>query len=251
MTASYEGSRRYQASRDTVFRACYDAMQPCGFQIIEFDVSSGTIQALSTDGQYADTENSSFLGLVFKDVLAKFREKISISVADDGMVHIQSESQPKTVIFDQGRNRANIINIWKKLDQYLLSYRGVVMNIGEDNSVTIIGNTAPVQQASPGAQQQNASPGARQVCDCNDKDLYRVREFLQEFDAHVHELRLPQEQSDEIQAEIVTIRAQVGSPKPKYHVVRESLCSVRAILEQASGGVVTVGLLELLRHINM
>jgi hypothetical protein len=251
MTASYESSRRYQASGDAVFRACYDAMQPCGFQVTASDARSGTIQALSTAGQFADTENSSFLGLILKDVLAKFREKISISVSDDGLVHVQSESQPKTVVFDQGRNRANVINIWKKLDDYLLPYRGVVMNIREDNSVTITGNTAPVQQASPGAQQQSASPGARQVAGRHDEDLERIREFLREFDACARQLQLPPEQSAEIQAEIATIRAQLGSPKPRQHVVRESLRSVRAVLEQAGGGAVAVGLLELLHHISM
>jgi hypothetical protein len=124
------------------------------------------------------------------------------------------------------------------------------MNI-QDNSVTISGNTAPVQQAGPGAQQQNASPGAVQVSGQDAADLDRVREFLQQFDASTHELQLPPEQADELRAEVATIRAQAGSPKPRYHVIRESLRSVRAILEQAGGGAVAVGLLELLHHINM
>ncbi|HEX6470958.1 MAG TPA: hypothetical protein VF069_17800 [Streptosporangiaceae bacterium] len=252
MTASYEDSRRYRASRDAVFHACCDAMQPCGFLVTASDARSGTIEAVSSDGQFAETESSSLMGLILKDVLAKFRERLSISVAADGLVHIHSESQPRTVIFDQGRNRANVIRIWRKLDQYLLPHQGVVTNIHNDSSVTITGNTAPVQQASPGAQQQSASPGATQVTGVlDDEEMDRVREFLRQFDAGAHLLRLAPEQSDEIRAEIATIRAQAGSPKPRHHIIRESLRSVRAILEQAGGGAVAVGLLELLHHINM
>jgi hypothetical protein len=252
MTADYKDSRRYRASGDAVFQACHDAMQPCGFVVTASDPRSGTIEAISSDGPFSETENSSFLGLILKDVLAKFRERISISVTTDGLVQVRSESQPKTVIFDQGRNRANVIRIWRKLDQYLLPPQGVVMNVNNDSSVTITGNSAPVQQASPGAQQQSASPGAGQVTGVwGDEDLDRVREFLRAFDAGAHRLRLAPEQFDEIRAEIATIRAQAGSPKPRHHVIRESLRSVRSILEQAGGGAAAVGLLELLHHINM
>ncbi|GAA1022431.1 hypothetical protein Aple_075660 [Acrocarpospora pleiomorpha] len=122
------------------------------------------IQAESTDGQYSDTRDLSFfeeimVSFVLKRWLSKFKEKISISVTDDGWVHVESVSQPSTVIIDQGRNVGNVIKIWRKLDEYLLNSRGVVI----DSSVTITGNTGSVQNASPHAQQQNNSPASRQT----------------------------------------------------------------------------------------
>lgn len=122
------------------------------------------------------------------------------------------------------------------------------MNVS-NHGVVITGNTSPVQQGSPGAQQQSASPGATQVTG-DAVDLPRVRAFIQKFNEHAHQLQLSSELAAEIRAEVATIRAQSESPKPKSHVIRESLRSVRSILEQAGGGVGAAALLEIIRHIS-
>jgi hypothetical protein len=248
MTAGYADSRRYALPRDLIFRACFDAMQPCGLVITSSIQESWTIHAISTDGNFAKQENSSIMGLLFRGINSKFRERITVSVDETGLVAVSSTSTPKTVVLDYGRNLAHVIDIWRKLDEYLLRDRGVVMNVN-DHSVVITGNSGSVQQGSPGAQQQSASPGATQVTGDAD-DLPRVRAFIREFNEHAHELQLPSELEAEIRAEIATIHAQSESPKPKRHVIRESLRSVRSILEQAGGGVAAAALLEIIRHIS-
>ena len=47
------------------------------------------------------------------------------------------------------------------------------------------------------------------------------------------------------------MKAQLRSPKPKLHVIRESLHSARAILEIGTGSAAAIGLLDLLQHIHL
>jgi hypothetical protein len=81
--------------------------------------------------------------------------------------------------------------------------------------------------------------------------LDAVREFLREFDAQVADLDLPPLTAEELAAEIATVKAHVGSPRPKRNIIRESLRSIRAILEVTSGSAAAVGLLDLLRVIHL
>jgi hypothetical protein len=106
---------------------------------------------------------------------SKFRERVSIEVAADGNVHVLSISEPSFIMGDQGRNREHVITLWKALDQILLRPPGLSMSFTNDNRVTISGNTGPVQNASPHAQQQSADRGSfRQMRDdCENMDQVR------------------------------------------------------------------------------
>jgi len=48
---------------------------------------------------------------------------------------------------------------------------------------------------------------------------------------------IPKELSAELQAEIDTLKAQSTSPKPKWRVIRETVLSIKSILENAAGGI--------------
>jgi hypothetical protein len=102
-----------------------------------------------------------------------------------------------------------------------------------------------------GSAIQSASPGARQEVSTGDLDLGAVREFVGQYEARAADLDLPSPAAEELAAEIDTVKAQLRSPKPKHHVIRESLHSARAILEVATGGATAVGLLDLLQHIRL
>jgi hypothetical protein len=102
-----------------------------------------------------------------------------------------------------------------------------------------------------GSAIQSGSPGAQQEVSIGDLDLGAVGKFLQEFDARAAELNLPSPQAEELAADIATVRVQVDSPKPKKNIIRESLRSVRAILEITSGSAAAVGLLELLKLVHL
>lgn len=102
-----------------------------------------------------------------------------------------------------------------------------------------------------GSAVQGGSPGAQQEVTSGDLNLNAVRDFLREFDAKVEDLGLTGLAAAELKAEIDTVRAQLDSPKPKRHVILESLRSVRSILEITSGTAAAVGLLDLLKLIHL
>jgi hypothetical protein len=102
-----------------------------------------------------------------------------------------------------------------------------------------------------GSAIQSGSPGAQQEVSIGDLDLGAIREFLQQFDEQAADLDLPPQAVEELAAEIDTVKAQLRSPKPKLHVIRESLITVRAILEIATGGAAAVGLLDALQHVHL
>jgi hypothetical protein len=100
-----------------------------------------------------------------------------------------------------------------------------------------------------GSAIQSGSPGAQQDVSIDDLDFGAVREFIHQFDAQAANLDIPMQAAEELAAEIATIKAQLRSPKPKLHVIRESLLSARAILEVASDSTAAVGLFDLLEHV--
>ena len=73
-----------------------------------------------------------------------------------------------------------------------------------------------------------------------------ITSFVSELKAALPQLGLSQDASSEVDAEIKTIEAQLGSSRPKGSIVKESLASVRRILESASGGVIAQNLLHFL-----
>ena len=74
-----------------------------------------------------------------------------------------------------------------------------------------------------GSPIQSGSPGAHQEVSMGDLDLGAVREFIDQFDTQAADLELPSPAAEELAAEIDTVKAQLRSPKPKLHVIRESL----------------------------
>jgi len=70
------------------------------------------------------------------------------------------------------------------------------------------------------------------VVEYNETDIKKI---IEEVKAQIGIANLSKESSDEVAADIGTVEAQLASPKPKHHIIRESLKSVRHILEHAMG----------------
>jgi hypothetical protein len=100
-----------------------------------------------------------------------------------------------------------------------------------------------------GSPIQSGSPGARQEVSV-ELNLENVRDFLHQLEAATPALNLPVEESRELTAEVTTLKAQIESPRPKKHIIREGLHSVRTILEGAGGNLAAAGLLDALQHIH-
>jgi hypothetical protein len=93
------------------------------------------------------------------------------------------------------------------------------------------------------SQIQQGTSGSEQRLEIRGVDPSALQEFLREFRERQAELKLHAQTEAETRAELQTLEAQAASPKPKVAIVRESLASLRAILQRAAG-VVAAHLLE-------
>jgi len=100
-----------------------------------------------------------------------------------------------------------------------------------------------------GSPIQSASPNAIQVA-ATDIDVGCLRDFVSQLEKAAPQLGLPAEESRVLTADITTLKAQVDSPRPKRQIVRESLRSVRTILEGAGGNLAASGILDALQHMH-
>jgi hypothetical protein len=114
-----------------------------------------------------------------------------------------------------------------------MSFTPVEREKAEKTSYNINNFYGPVQ--SPQIQQQTSQ--SIQISRVNQFDLDAVQGFLRDLQSQVSKLNLKQDLEQEIEAEVKTVEAQISSPKPKHNVIRESLNSVRKILEGAGGNL--------------
>jgi hypothetical protein len=84
------------------------------------------------------------------------------------------------------------------------------------------------------SQVQQRTSGSIQTLTSVDVD--GLGALLTELRARIAELDLREEERAEVEADLTTIDAQLGSPQPKAAILRESLASVRSIVEGAVGG---------------
>jgi len=93
------------------------------------------------------------------------------------------------------------------------------------------------------SQLQQDSPNANQTLTIN-TDLGEVQKFIGNLKGQYAQLALNASEKEELQAEIATLEHQLKSPNPKQIIVKESLKSVRAILEGIAGSMIASGLLS-------
>lgn len=73
-----------------------------------------------------------------------------------------------------------------------------------------------------------------------------IEEVLARLGALLPEMALAPETRAEVEAEIRTVEAQVGSPRPKRAIIHESLRTIRAVLEGAAGNAACAPLLAMI-----
>lgn len=88
------------------------------------------------------------------------------------------------------------------------------------------------------SQIQQGSYGSTQSVSLTQNELASIRDFVKQFEANLPELGLSDETETEARFEIATVEAQLASTNPKKGILRESLASVRNILEWATGSLV-------------
>jgi hypothetical protein len=82
-------------------------------------------------------------------------------------------------------------------------------------------------------QIQHASPHATQIIATNPLDLEELRAFVEALKSQLGGMPVDAPQRAELDAELATVEAQLRSPSPKNTILRESLLTVRRVLEGA------------------
>lgn len=105
---------------------------------------------------------------------------------------------------------------------------------GRQNAGQITGSV--IIKDSPGSSVQHSSPGATQS---NDVIVSAVATALTQAEAALPWCDLPSGMADEIRADLETIKAQLRKPKPSIAIMQEAGSTVRSLLENVAGGVLT------------
>ncbi len=68
--------------------------------------------------------------------------------------------------------------------------------------------------------------------------------IVEEMRTQLDSLQLTEAQASEMNAELATLKAQIGSSKPKEGVLKSTLKSIRSILESATGSGIAAEFLD-------
>ena len=134
--------------------------------------------------------------------------------------------------------RTIILNWSLKLEEDGILGEGLVFTPKEKKAAENIPQNVtnfygPVQSS----QIQQQTTDSSQVMNIQQADLSDIKDFLEAIQKEIKELKLSDESWRELEAEIKTAEVQISSPKPKHRIIRESLSTIRHILETAAGGV--------------
>jgi len=142
--------------------------------------------------------------------------------------------------------RTILLNWSLKLEEDGILGEGLAFSVEEKDAAaqtpqSITNFFGPVQNV----QVQQDSPGAVQIAAA--VDIAGVTQFIERFQPSIGDLGLSPEYAAELQSEVEILRAQVNSPKPKPAIIRDSLGTIRRVLEGAAGGAGGQFLIELAR----
>jgi hypothetical protein len=74
------------------------------------------------------------------------------------------------------------------------------------------------------------------------------RNLVNQIKEAIPQLKLDQDKTNQLHADIGTVEVQVGSPTPKTSIIAESMHSIRTILETVATKAITSGLLVAINH---
>lgn len=169
-----------------------------------------------------------------------------MDVALPPILHVSSTSV--VGILDAVRN--NILEWALQLEQQGISGQGMSFSKQEQQAASqinynITNNIGSMQNS----QIQQASPSGSQKLSI-ENEINEISKIISSLKDSVDQLNLPIAAKDELNSEIDTILSQSRSPKPKSGILRESLKTIRTILEGAAGNVIASGILiQLARYV--
>lgn len=97
-----------------------------------------------------------------------------------------------------------------------------------------------------GSQIQIGSNGSNQTQKQAGSDMTALLALIELLNDAIQQEHVAGEVRDELHAELATLQAQAASPKPKWAVIKATVGSIKAVLENAAGGVIATQALPLL-----
>ena len=88
-----------------------------------------------------------------------------------------------------------------------------------------------------GSQIQIGSNSSNQTQTQTGGDMAALSALIELLRDAIQQGRIEAEVRDELQAELATLQAQAASPKPKWAIIKATAGSIKAVLENAAGGV--------------
>lgn len=166
-------------------------------------------------------------GHVIRGSLADFMKESRAPVLSGGAPYGAAAEDALAEILDRGDAYALAelyefgSGVWRpSLPREEVSVTSNTVNVGDGATV------GSIQQAGNHAHQQSA----------NTLDIGSIQQALDAFDRAAAEVDLSEQARAAIRAEIETIRPQLSKPAPSAVIVRESLKSLRNIVEEVAAG---------------
>lgn len=89
-----------------------------------------------------------------------------------------------------------------------------------------------------GSTIQQGTIESSQTLNIGSEGIEKLRTFIKQLSLSLDELPLKKDVRGELNAEVLTVEAQLTSPKPKISIIREGLSSIKRILEAAAGSAI-------------
>lgn len=240
--------------------------------IPEYRIAHGTVKAFNPyhgwqpiyfeDPKYADILSSRTNGQRIAEIesllknIAEHGEKLQMpftaeqenmiceAIGERLQVTLMTPSTNLTRVVDSVRNI--ILNWALKLEEDGVLGENMTFTHDEKNKAeSHTYNVTNFYAEVTGSQIQQHSPGAQQHQTLQEFSTTNVSNFISSLKEKLDGIEINDETSRELNAEISTIESQTESPKPKESIIKESLNSIRTILEGASGSVVGQLLIDL------
>jgi len=163
-----------------------------------------------------------------------FQTQVTLMTTESGLVRI----------IDAVRNI--ILNWAIKLEEDGILGEGMTFSDDEKNEVVKHSyNVNNFYGEVTGSQIQQSSTDSQQSQNIHNFSMENISKFISDLKDNLGSIELDEESKKELNAEISTVEIQAASPKPKEGIVKESLGSIRRILEGASGGAIGQLLIQL------
>ena len=122
---------------------------------------------------------------------------------------------------------------------------GESMTFSKEEKQTATQTTFNIENMT-GSQIQQGTQSSTQNMTNIEVNIESVKNFISEVEKNIDKLEVDDIPKSDLKADIDTIKSQISTSRPNEIIIKESLFSIRSILEKVAVGAISTGLLKLL-----